>query len=559
MRLVECVPNFSEGRDMSIINQITAEIERTEGAKLLDVDPGADTNRTVVTFVATPESVLKAAFAAIKKASEVIDMRKHKGAHARMGATDVCPFVPIAGITANECIELAKQLGKRVADELKIPVYLYENAASSPERQNLANIRKGEYEGFSEKLKDPAWRPDFGEPVFNEKSGATVIGVREFLIAYNVDLNTTDKKIANQIALDIREIGRLIIDQKTRKIQRDQNGEPLHHPGNLKHCKAVGWLIKLYGKAQISINLTNYKVTPPHIAFEECRKFSQKYGVRVTGSEIVGLIPKEAMLMAGRYYLEKQGKTTGIPEKDIIHTAIISLGLNDVAPFEPEKKIIEYQFGQRTDALSDLKVNEFADELSRESAAPGGGSVAALAGSLGAGLASMVASLTHGKKGFENVWQQMIPLGEKAQALKDFYLKAIDEDTDAFNKVMDCFAMPNKTPEEKAKRSEAIQNATKNATIVPLSVLRRTKEILILAEEVAISGNQNSLSDAGVGAVMARACATGAYYNVLINLGSIKDKDFVEKTKSEADKLHAEALEYSEKIHKLVMKGLEEN
>jgi len=554
MRLVECVPNFSEGRDLNIINQITAEIENVDGAKLLDVDPGADTNRTVVTFAAPPEAAVDAAFAAIKKASEIIDMTKHKGAHARMGATDVCPFVPITGITVEECIELAKQLGKRVADELKIPIFLYEHAATRPDRENLAVIRKGEYEALPEKFKNPDFKPDFGEPIFNAKSGATVVGVREFLIAYNVDLNTADKKIAHQVALDLREVGRLIVNPNTRKIMRDSMGEKMKYPGNLKYCKAVGWFIKEYGQAQISINLTNYHITPPHIAFEECRKIAEKYGVRVTGSEVVGLIPKEAVLMAGRYYLSKQGKTTGVPEKDMIHAARLSLGFDDVAPFEPEKKIIEFQFDQRDDALVDLTVTGFADELARESAAPGGGSVAALAGSLGAGLASMVASLTHGKKGLEDAWDEMVPLGDKAQELKDFYLKAIDDDTDAFNKVMDCFGFPKNTKEEKEKRDQAIEDATKEATIVPFNVLKRTKEILELAEQDVLRGNQNSVSDAGVSAEMARSAAVGAYYNVLINIPSINDKEWVEKIRSDADTILKDVMDHSARINELVIK-----
>ncbi len=404
MKLVECVPNFSEGRDIAKIDQITNEIKGTKGLKLLDVDPGKDTNRTVVTFIGAPDAVVEAAFKAIAKAAEVIDMSQHKGAHARMGATDVCPFIPVSGVTMEDCVELAKKLGERVGRDLEIPVYLYEKAASQPERANLANVRAGEYEGLSEKLEDPEWKPDFGPARFNARSGATVIGAREFLIAYNVNLNTRDKKTASDIAFAIREKGRLK-RSADGKVVRNKEGKALRTPGKFKACKAVGWYMEDFGRAQISINLVNYKMTPPHMVFDECSRLAEDLGVRVTGSELVGLIPLEAMLQAGRYYLEKQGKTTGVPESELIHTAVLSMGLSDLYPFEPSKKIIEYQF-DKGNTLTGMKIDHFTDLLSTDAPAPGGGSVAALCGALSSALSSMVAALTHGKKGYEESFEE---------------------------------------------------------------------------------------------------------------------------------------------------------
>ena len=555
MKLVECVPNFSEGRDRAVIDAITAEIASTAGAKLLDVDPGADTNRTVVTFIGTPEGVKEAAFKAIKKAQELIDMSKHKGAHGRMGATDVCPFVPVAGVTMDDCVEIAKAVGMRVADELGIPVYLYENAASRPERRNLANCRKGEYEGLPDKLKDPDWAPDFGEPLFNAKSGLTTIGAREFLIAYNVNLNTRDAKKAKDIAQSIRETGRAKRDE-SGKLVRDENGEAVNVPGRLEFCKSTGWYIDQYSMAQISMNLTNYKVTPPHLAVEVCRDEALKRGLVVTGTELVGLIPKEAMLMAGRYYLERQGISPGQPEKELIRIAAQSMGMSEVAPFRPKEKIIEYQFADDEKALRNMTLCDFADELSTDSPAPGGGSVAALAGAVCASLAAMVANLTHGKKAFEDRNDEMAEVAQAGQQSKDEFLQTIDADAEAFDNVMAKMRMSKKTPEQKESRDRAIQEATKQATVIPLSVLRKSLEALKLSKAVAERGNVNSVSDAGVSALMGYAAAEGAYMNVIINLANIDDKDFVQKTKVEADELLAACETLSEAVRRSVIDRL---
>ncbi|HEK85621.1 MAG: glutamate formimidoyltransferase [Candidatus Saccharicenans sp.] len=555
MRIVECVPNFSEGRDREKIQAIVKEIETTAGVKLLDVDPGEATNRTVVTFIGSPEGVLEAAFKAIKKAAELIDMQQHHGAHPRIGATDVCPFVPVSGVTMEDCIHLANELGKRVAAELNIPVYLYEEAAKKPERRNLANIRAGEYEGLAEKLKDPAWKPDYGPAVFNPRSGATVIGAREFLIAYNINLNTRDRKIAQEIASYLRESGRPKKD-KSGNLVYDKNGQPIKVPGKFKAVKAVGWYIDEYGIAQISINFTNYKITPPHLVFDEACRLAEKMGVRVTGSELVGLIPKEALLKAGRYYLEKQGKSPGVPEKELIRIAVRTLGLNDVVPFDPNKKIIEYQFAGEPDSLINLKINDFIDELSMDSPAPGGGSVAALCGSLSAALSSMVANLTVGKKGYENSWENMKKLALVAQSLKDELLLAVDADTRAFNQVMEAFRLPRGTPEQAKERDEAIERADKEATLVPLSVLEKSIKLAELAYEAAISGNKNSVSDAGVAGLAARASGLGAYYNVKINLANIKDENFKKKIISQAEKLKKDLEKKVLKIEKLIAKAL---
>jgi glutamate formiminotransferase/formiminotetrahydrofolate cyclodeaminase len=555
MKLVECVPNFSEGRDREKINTITKEIESTPQVTLLDVDPGESTNRTVVTFIGTPEGVKEAAFKAIKKASEILDMTKHKGAHSRIGATDVCPFVPVTGVTMEDCIQLAHELGERVAGELNIPVYLYEEAAQKPERKNLATIRQGEYEGLSEKLKDPEWAPDYGKPVFNPKSGATVIGAREFLIAYNINFNTKDRRLAHEIALNIREKGRAKRD-KEGKIIKDTDGNSIKIPGKFKDIKAVGWYVEDYGIAQLSINFTNYKITPPHIVFDEVIKEAEKLGLRVTGSELVGLIPKEAMLMAGRHYLEKQGKNPGVPEEERIRIAALSLGLNDVAPFDPAKKIIEYQFKEVESSLLDLNLREFANELSTDSPAPGGGSTAALSGALSASLSSMVSNLTTGKTGYEDVQKDMIKIAMAAQELKDELLRAVDLDTLAFNKVMDAMKMAEKTDEQKKERDKAIEEASKEATLVPLGVLEKSIEALKLAKEVALKGNKNSLSDAGVAGLMAQAAAEGAYYNVKINLPGLGDARFKAKIKKQATALVKKAVELGQEIRDIVEKEL---
>ena len=554
MKLVECVPNFSEGRDMAVIEKITGEIESTEGVKLLDVDPGKDTNRTVVTFIGSPDAALEAAFKAIARAAEVIDMSKHSGAHARMGATDVCPFVPVSGVTMEECAELARRLGERVGDELGIPVYLYEHAASRPERQNLANIRSGEYEGLREKLQDPEWKPDFGPARFNKGAGATVIGAREFLIAYNVNLNTRDTGVAREIAFTIREKGRLKRD-KDGKVVRDGDGKALRDPGIFKACKAVGWYMEDFGRAQVSINLVDYKITPPHLVFDECCRIAGELGARVTGSELVGLIPLEAMLIAGRYYLEKLNKTKGVPESELIHTAVLSMGLGDLYPFEPDKKIIEYQF-DRGDMLTGMKIDGFTDLLSTDSPAPGGGSVAALCGALSGALSSMVGALTHGKKGYEESFGAMEKAGIDGQRLKEQFLADVDRDTDAFNRVMDAMRLPKKTDEEKAARAAAIEEATKGATLVPLEVLRRTLEAAEIARVVVVKGNKNSISDAGVAALAARTAAEGAYLNVLINLSGIEDESFKKETLAEAEKIRSDVVSHTEETVRLAEKGI---
>jgi glutamate formiminotransferase/formiminotetrahydrofolate cyclodeaminase len=555
MKLVECVPNFSEGRDREKISAITKEIESTPQVTLLDVDPGESTNRTVVTFIGTPEGVKEAAFKAIKKASEVLDMSQHTGAHSRIGATDVCPFVPVTGVTMEDCVQLAHEVGERVAKELNIPVYLYEEAAQKPERRNLATIRIGEYEGLPEKFKDHEWAPDYGKPVFNPKTGATVIGAREFLIAYNINLNTRDRKFAHEIALNIRERGRAKRD-KEGKIIRDENGKAIIVPGKFKEIKAVGWYIEDYGIAQISINFTNYKISPPHIVFDEVRKEAEKLGLRATGCELVGLIPKEAMLMAGRYYLEKQGKSTGIPEEELIKTAVLSLGLNDVSPFEPEKKIIEYQFKEVENSLLELNLREFVNELSMDSPAPGGGSTAALSGALSAALSSMVSNLTVGKKEYEDVQKDVKKFAVSAQDLKDEFLRAVDLDTTAFNKVMDALKLPQKTDEQKEGKARAIEEASQEATLVPLGVLEKSIEALKLAKDTALKGNRNSLSDAGVAGLMAQAAAEGAYYNVKINLPGLEDANFKSKTKKQADTLLKKARILGDELREIIEKEL---
>ena len=555
MKLVECVPNFSEGRDTARIDEITAEIKGVEGVRLLDVDPGRDTNRTVVTFIGEPEPALEAAFRAIRRAAAVIDMSKHSGAHPRMGATDVCPFIPVSGVTMEECAELARRLGKRVGKELGIPVYLYEHAASSPERRNLATIRAGEYEGLQDKLTDPAWKPDFGPARFNAQAGATVIGAREFLIAYNVNLNTRDVKIAREIAFTIRETGRLRRDA-SGALLRGPDGRPERVAGLFEHCKAVGWYMDDFGRAQVSINLTNFKLTPPHLVFDECCRIAAEQGARVTGSELVGLIPLEALLEAGRHYLRKMGKTTGVPEAELVHTAVLSLGLGDLYPFEPDKKIIEY-FMRRPGRLVDMTAAGFTDILSTDAPAPGGGSVAALCGALSGALTAMVGALTHGHKGYEQAWAEMERVGVAAQKLKDEFLADVDRDTDAFNRVMAASRLPKKTDDDKAARAAALEEATKEATLVPLAVLKRTLVAAHLARSVAERGNKSSISDAGCAALTARAAAEGAWFNVIINLPGIRDAAFARDTAAEADKLRAEVIAHAAETVRIVEEALE--
>jgi glutamate formiminotransferase/formiminotetrahydrofolate cyclodeaminase len=553
MKLVECVPNFSEGRDKDKIQAIAREIESTPGVKLLDVDPGESTNRTVVTFIGSPEAVGEAAFRAIKKAAEVIDMRRHKGAHSRIGATDVCPFVPVSGVAMADCVALARDLGRRVAGELGIPVYFYEEAATRPDRRNLAAIRSGEYEGLSDKMKDPEWAPDCGGAVFNARSGATVIGAREFLIAYNINLNTRDRKLAGEIALNIRESGRVQRDADG-EIVRDAAGNSIKFPGKFEHVKAVGWYIEDYGIAQISINFTNYKITPIQAVFDEVVLQALRLGLRVTGSELVGLIPKEALLSAGRHYLENQGKSPGVPDDELVRTAVLSLGLSDVVPFDPKKKIIEHQFEERANLLVGKSLRAFADELSMDSPAPGGGSVAALCGALSAGLSSMVANLTVGKKGYEKAFQEMKKTAVRAQRLKDEYLGQVDRDTDAFNRVMDAVRLPKTTEDQRRERDAAVESATKEATLVPYQVLENSVELLTLAKKAAQKGNRPSMSDAGVAALAARTAAEGAYYNVRINLPGIQDKAFRSGIKRKAAALRRKACRLAEEIDRFVEK-----
>ncbi|MGQ9470418.1 MAG: glutamate formimidoyltransferase [Candidatus Aminicenantales bacterium] len=555
MKLVECVPNFSEGRDCDKIQAIAREIETTPGVKLLDVDPGESTNRTVITFVGSPEGVKEAAFRAIKKAAELIDMAKHKGAHPRIGATDVCPFVPISGVTMEDCVRIAKEVAERVGQELNIPVYLYEEAATKPERRNLANIRSGEYEGLMDKLKDPQWTPDYGPAIFNPKTGATVIGAREFLIAYNINLNTRDRRLAQEIALNLRETGRAKRDEMGQVV-RDADGKAVMIPGRFKYVKAVGWYIEDYGCAQVSLNLTNYKVSPPHLVFEEAVKEAEKLGLRVTGSEVVGLIPKEALLMAGRYYLEKQGKSPGVPEEELIQTAIRSLGLNDVAPFDPKKKIIEYTVEEPGKSLGRLSLRDFANELSMDSPTPGGGSVAALCGALSASLSSMVANLTYGKKGFEASWPEMKEASLAAQAYKDQLLKLVDEDTLAFNRVVEALRLPKATEEQQREREEALEAANRGATLVPFEVLKLSHNLVNLAELVISKGNKNSFSDSAVALITALTAAEAAFYNININLPNIRDAEFKKKVAGEAADLFYSLEARVNKLRKIVWREL---
>lgn len=562
MKIVECVPNISEGRDKAKIDAVTSVIEKVKGVKLLDVDPGEATNRTVITFIGDPEGVAEAAFQVVKKASEVLDMRTHKGAHARMGATDVCPFVPVSGVTMEDCAEIARKVGKRIGEELGIPVYLYEEAASKPEFRNLANARKGEYEGLEARFTGDDkehWKPDFGPASFNAKSGATAVGAREFLVAYNINLSTRDRKIAHDIALDIREAGRAKRD-KEENIIRDENGKVVKKPGLFTHVKAVGWVIDEYGRAQISINFTNYKITPIHKVFDECCRQAEKRGVRVTGSELVGLIPRQSMLESGRYYLKKAGRSTGVPESELIHIAVLSLGLDDLYPFKPEEKIVE-AFVASEGWLEGMKIRDYFDELSTDSPAPGGGSVAAVSGAQAAALVSMVANLTHGKKGYEDAWKEMEKVAVAAQKLKDELNASIDRDTNAFNALMAAGRMKKKTDEQKAARAEALEKATLNAIEVPLSVVRNMVNVLELAGVTAEKGNKNSISDVSTAAAQAVAAAEGAHDNVMINVPGLADKKKAKKLLAESTKLLEKvkkmAGEVTAKVHEVLKAELE--
>jgi len=555
-KVVECVPNFSEGRDAAIIEQIAQAIRAVEGAELLDVDPGADTNRTVMTIVGAPDRVVEAAFQAIATAQKVIDMRHHSGAHPRMGATDVCPFVPVRNMTMDDCVELAHTLGKRVGETLGIPVYLYEFAATSPKRRNLATVRSGEYEGLRDKLAKPEWKPDYGPADFNPQSGATAIGARKFLIAYNVNVNSRNQRLAHNVALDVRERGRWLRDDD-HSFVRDEKGERVRQDGMLKACKAVGWYIDEYKRAQISMNLTDFEVTPVHAAFDACAEAAQKYGLRVTGSELVGLIPLEAMLEAGRHYLRKQNQSTGVPEKILIETAIQSLNLSEITPFDPHEKIIEYRLKNPSKKqLVDMTCSDFVDELSIESPAPGGGSVAALCGSLGAGLASMVANLSADKREYSEVQDIMFQTADDAQKLKAEFLRDVDLDTDAFNELMACFGMPKGDAGEEQARNDAIMAATKKAAMIPLGVLERSRRVIDLAETMAQKGNRNSISDAGVGILAARCAAEGAYLNVMINIADIADPDWVAGVRERAGTCIADVRQAAEKALEVVNTAL---
>src|SRR5881409_92758 len=529
-KLIECVPNFSEGRDQNIIRQITDAIESVDDVSLLDVDPGASTNRTVVTFVGSPGAAVEAAFRAIKKAAELIDMPKHKGAHPRMGATDVCPFIPVSNVSWDEAVECARKLGERVGEELKIPIYLYERAAKDKSRSNLAVIRAGEYEGFFEKIKQPEWKPDFGPAVFNEKSGATVIGVRDFLVAYNVNLNTKSVRRATSVAFDVREQGRAKTEDGTPsgKPILDSNGEAVRIPGILKHVKAIGWFVKEYGIAQVSMNLTNIEETPLHVAFDACVQAAARRGLRVTGSEIVGMVPEKCLVDAGRYFLRKQRWSEGASEEQLIDIAIRSMGLSELKPFDPKEKVIELKIesAEQKTSLPKMNLREFCNETLSDSPAPGGGSVAALMGALGASLGGMVANLSAGKRGWDDKLEYFSKWAVKAQQLKDELLGLVDEDTAAFNKVMDAFALPKQSAEEKAARTTAIESATKYAAEVPLKVMETASKSYELLGEMAEKGNPASVSDVGVGALATRACIEGAALNVKINLGQLKDKKY---------------------------------
>ncbi len=606
--IVECVPNFSEGRDKSVIDQITAEIKKVSGVKLLSAEMGADVNRTVVTFIGSPEGVKEAAFNAIKKAAELIDMSQHKGAHPRMGATDVCPFVPVNDITMAECVEISREVAKRVGEELKIPVYLYEESATTPERRSLATIRAGEYEALPKKLKDPKWKPDFGPAEFNPRSGATVIGAREFLIAYNINLNTRDKQLAMDIAFDLREKGRSVrsgnihpvymrgelvkyrenhfpcgscdfigktFDETRAHCRKEHDYDPrdlldLHgsdadnpvgwsvkKPGKFKFVRAIGWYVAEYGRAQVTMNLTNYKVTPPHIVLEEARKMAAERGLVVTGSEIVGLVPFQAIYEAGKFYLKQQGKPTGIPVTDVIETAIQSMGLNDVARFDPKEKILGLPENS-PNALVEMKTCELVHEVSRDTPAPGGGSIAALAGSLGAALASMVSTLTVGKKGYEKAEADLLAVADKAQEIKDKLLKAVDDDTNAFNAYMEATRLPKNTAEEKERREAAIQEGLKQAVQVPLNTARLSSEALRLCAEAVEEGNVNSVTDAGVGAQIAYTGVLGGVFNVLINLGQITDEAFKDDMRRTCKKMEADAKNRLEKTLAIVREKMGE-
>ncbi len=556
-QLIECVPNISEGRDENIIKQVTDVVETVEGVRLIDVDPGKATNRTVITFVGTPDEVCEAAFRVVKKASELIDMSKHSGAHPRFGATDVCPLVPVANITMEETVELARNLGKRIGEELGIPVYNYEFAAFTEERRNLANCRSGEYEGLREKLADPHWKPDWGPAEFNDdvvKTGVTAVSARNFLVAYNVNLNTTSTRRANAIAFDVRERGRVKREGNplTGKIVKDEKGKPVYTPGMLKKVKAIGWFIEEYGIAQISMNLTDITVTSVHEAFEAVKKSAEARGIRVTGSELVGVIPLNSMLDAGKFYLKMQKRSLGITDREIIKVAVKSLGLDELGPFDPDKKIIEYILEDKSQKLVDMTVAGFTEETASESPAPGGGSIAAAMGAMGAALGTMVANLSSHKRGWDDRWEEFSEWAVKGKYYQTELLKMVDEDTNAFNKIMDAFGLPKKTNEDKAIRNKAIQDATKYAIEVPFKVMNLCYESMEVMKAMAEIGNPNSVSDAGVGSIAALAGVKGAFLNVKINGGSLDDKAFVEDIVKKGQGVQASAAKRQKEILDIV-------
>ncbi|MCC8174519.1 MAG: glutamate formimidoyltransferase [Odoribacter sp.] len=560
-QLIECVPNFSEGNDMYIIEQIVSEMKSVEGISVIDVDPGKATNRTVVTMVGEPEPICEAAFRALKKASELIDMSKHKGAHPRFGATDVCPLIPVSGITMEKTTEYARKLAKHIGEELNIPVYCYENAAFTEERKNLANCRAGEYEALPERLKSEKWKPDFGPQEWNEwiaKTGAIAVGARNFLIAYNINLNTTSTRRANAIAFDVRERGRVLREGNpiTGKPVKDKNGNNIMIPGTLKAVKAIGWYIEEYGIAQISMNLTDILVTSVHQAFDEVCKKAEARGIRVTGSELVGVIPLNAMLEAGRYFLRKQERSTGVSDKELIKIAVKSLGLDELYKFEPDKKIIEYilekEVNKGQKKLIDLSLTDFANETASESPAPGGGSISAYMGALGAALSTMVANLSAHKRGWDERWEEFSNWAEKGKSLQMQLMKLVDEDTHAFNKIMEAFGLPKKTEEEKELRRAAIQEATRYATEIPFQTLKVCRNVMDIAKKMAEIGNPNSVSDAGVSALAARSGAYGASLNVKINASGLEDKVFAQNIVAETQYILEEVNKLEKDILEIV-------
>lgn len=565
-RIIECVPNFSEGRDMEIIRQITAEIEKGDEVRLLDVDPGEATNRTVVTFVGEPEAVVEAALRGMKKAAELIDMRHHHGAHPRMGATDVCPLIPVSGITLEECAELARGLAKRASEELEIPCYCYEAAAFTPERKNLAVCREGEYEGLPERLGKPGKGPDFGDRPFDDSvaaTGCTAVGARDFLIAVNFNLNTTSTRRANAIAFDVREKGRPKREgnKPNGKPVKDENGNTIMIPGTLKGTKAIGWFIDEYGIAQVSMNITDMSKTPLHTAFDEVCRAAAARGIRVTGTEIVGLIPKKALIEAGKHYLRLQQRSLGIPESEIIKIAVKSMGLDELKPFVPEEKVIEFMLekGKESKRLVDMTCTGFADETASESPAPGGGSISAYMGALAAALGTMVANLSAHKAGWDDRWEEFSDVAEKGRDIQDRLIRLVDEDTEAFNMIMDVFAMPKNTPEEKNARAEALEKATLHATQVPLSTMKAASEAFDILQQMAEKGNPASVSDAGVGALAARAAVLGAELNVKINAAGLKDREAADRILREAEEIASSACQREKAILEIVNSKIAES